>query len=398
MENKKIKTTSLPVMGRIILFSWITFFILFLPLHRADAADISVPDEYDTIMEAMEEASAGDTIYVSEGVYNERIKIKEGVNLVSAAGDDGNELVDGPAHRKVLKRALRTIIEGADIEEAGYLVSFPYDTPVPMKLDGFTIRNMPKYQSGVNLFMVEVRGCSPQVVNNIIHGNRSWGGILATGLGVGMGPALETVARPLIAHNVIFDNYGPGVSNGANSTAHIVENEIFDNQFPAAKNTDSDAPAIGIRSYARPVIENNDCYGNGSGVGGLNLEDYKDELVIRGNKLYNNRRAGIGLRIIDGTETNIRALIEDNQINGNLKAGIMLSKVDHVTIRYNTIFDNRKAGIICTNVDDTVINDNDIYGNLTVGVRLVDVPVVTMKGNNIYRNVTAGIDFIGWRR
>jgi len=379
-----------------ILFLIITF--ISLSYRLVIAVDLVVPDEYETIMEAMEEAEFGDTVVVKEGEYNERVKIVKGVNLVSYAGEDGNELVDGPGNKKILKRTARTIIDGTDIEEAGYLVSFPYDTPAPMRLDGFTIRNMPKYETGVNYFLVEVRGCSPEVVNLVVTGNKSWGGILATGLGVGMGPALETTAKPVIANNVVYNNYGPGIANGANSTALVTENEVFENSFPGAGNTDSDAACIGMRSYARPVIENNDCYSCGSGVGGLNMEDYKDTLIIRGNRLRNNRRAGIGIRIIDGTDTNIKVLVENNEIYNNLKAGIMMQKVDNVTIRYNNIYDNRKAGVIAANVDQLIMYNNEIFGNLTAGARFLDVPIVTIRDNNIYRNVTAGIDFIGWKR
>ncbi len=379
----------------VILISLIVFLST---LTVVQAARLIVPDDYDTIMDAMEEAEFGDTVLVKEGVYFERIQITDGVNLVSHPGDGGNDLVDGPGHRKVFRRTMRTIIDGSELEEPDYLVSFPYDTPAKMVIDGFTIRNLPKFVSGVNLFLLEVRGCSPGVLNNIIYGNKSWGGMLTTGLGVGMGPALETTARPLVVNNIIYGNDGPGLANGANSAALINNNEVFHNRFMGAANDDSDAAGIGMRSFARPVIENNDVYSNGAGVGALNLEDYTEVLVIRGNKIYDNRRAGIGLRIIDGTDTNIQVLIENNRISGNLKAGIMLAKVDSVTVRYNTVYDNRKAGIIGTNLDELKINNNEVHSNLTAGVRLLDIPVVTMRGNHVYRNGTAGVDFIGWER
>jgi parallel beta-helix repeat protein len=362
----------------------------------AVAEDILVPDDYDTIGEAIESANFGDTVYVKAGTYNERITLKEGVNLVSYAGDDGNDLVDGPGNKKVLRRAVRTIIDGTDIEAPGYLLSFPQDTTSPMRLDGFTIINMPKYVTGLNLFLVEVRGCSPEVVNNILAKNRSFGGILSTGLGIGMGPPLETVAKPVIRNNVIYDNYGPGIANGPNSGALIVDNEMFDNQFPNATDEDPDAPGIGVREYARPLIENNECYRNGAGIGGINLDSHEQPLIIRNNILHNNRRAGIGLRAVGGVKTNIKALIENNKIYGNLKAGMRLSKLDVVKITYNTISDNRKAGIAFLNVDRAIIEDNEIFGNLTTGIRLLDVPTVSLRRNHIYQNVTAGIDFIGW--
>lgn len=366
--------------------------------HGILAADIFVPDDYATIGEAMDWADYGDIVYVKPGTYNERVEIKEGVNLVSFAGPDGNELVDGPGNKKVLRRTVRTIIDGSGIDAPGYLISFPKDTTAPMSLDGFTIINMPKYVSGINLFVIEVRGCSPEVVNNIVAKNRSWGGILSTGLGLGMGPPLETVASPLIQNNVICDNYGPGISNGPNSAALIVDNEIFDNRFPNVTENDPDAPGIGVREYARPVIEDNVCYQNGAGIGGINLDSHDQPLIIRNNILRNNRRGGIGLRAIGGQKTKINAVIENNKIYGNLKAGIRLSKLNEVEITYNTVFDNGKAGLAVFNVEAAIIEDNEISGNLTAGIRLLDVSSVAVRRNHIYNNVTAGIDFIGWEK
>ncbi len=360
--------------------------------------EIFVPDDYDTIEEAMESASFADTVIVKPGTYNERVEIVDGVNLVSFVGSDGNDLVDGPGNKKVLKRTLRTIIDGTGIEAPGYLVSFPKDTTAPMRLDGFTIINMPKYLSGINLFVVEVRGCSPEVVNNIVAGNRSWGGILSTGLGLGMGPPFETVARPIIRNNVIYDNYGPGVANGPNSAALVADNEIFENRFPKAREEDPDAPGIGMREYARPVIENNVCYKNGAGIGGLNLISHDQALIIRGNILHNNRRGGIGLRGLGGLQTNVKVVIENNKIYGNLKAGMRLSKIDDAKIIYNTVFDNGKAGLAIFNVEAVTIEDNEISGNLTAGIRLLNVPSVAVRRNHIYNNITAGIDFIGWEK
>ncbi len=375
------------------------FLILAILLPQgALAEDIFVPDDYATIGEAMGSAGMGDTVYVKPGTYNERIEIKEGVNLVSFAGTDGNDLVDGPGNKKVLKRAVRTIIDGTGLEAPGYLVSFAKDTTAPMRLDGFTMVNMPKYVSGINLFVVEIRGCSPEVVNNIVAKNRSWGGMLSTGLGLGMGPPLETVAKPIIRSNVIYDNHGPGISNGPNSAALIADNEIFDNQFPNATDKDPDAPGIGLREYARPVIENNVCFRNGAGIGGRYLDSHAQPLVIRGNIVYHNRRAGISLRALGGAGTNIKAVIENNQIYGNLKAGMRLSKIDKADIAYNTVFDNRRAGIGLYNVDEAIIEDNEIFGNLTAGMRLLNVPAAALRRNHIYDNVTAGIDFIGWQK
>jgi parallel beta-helix repeat protein len=361
------------------------------------AKDILVPDQHATIGEAIEAASFGDTVYVKAGRYNERVLMKEGVNLVSFAGTDGDELVDGPGNKKVLRRTVRTIIDGTGIPSPGYLVSFPKDTTAPMRLDGFTMMSMPKYVSGINLFLMEIRGCSPEVVNNIVTKNRSWGGILSTGLGMGMGPPFETVAKPIIRNNVIYDNAGPGISNGPNSAALVSDNEVFDNRFPDAGDEDPDAPGIGVREYARPIIENNECYRNGSGVGGINLDSHEQALVIRNNVFYDNRRGGIALRGIGGDDTHIVAMIEKNEVYGELRSGMRLSKLDRVDVKDNTVFDNRRAGIVLLNVDEAIVENNEIFGNLTAGLRLFNVPSATLRSNEIYENITAGIDFVGWQ-
>jgi parallel beta-helix repeat protein len=202
-----------------------------------------------------------------------------------------------------------------------------------------------------------------------------------------MGPPFETVARPIIRNNVIYDNHGPGIANGPNSGALLADNEIFDNRFPNATDEDPDAPGIGVREYARPVIENNECYRNGAGIGGLNLDSHDQPLIIRGNILRDNRRGGVGIRAVGGLKTNVKVVIENNEIYGNLKAGI-----------YNTVFDNGKAGLAIFNVEAATIEDNEISGNLTAGIRLLNVPSVALRRNHIYNNLTAGIDFIGWEK
>lgn len=365
--------------------------------------ELMVPDDYPMISFAMEFAGPGDTIVVKPGVYNERILMKEGVSLVSYAGNDGDQEVPGPGRKMVLKRALRTIIDGSGIEESGYLVSFPSETTEKMTVDGFTFRNMPEYVSSLQLFLMEIRGCSPVVINCIFTGNRSGGAILSTGLGMGMGPPLATATRPLIRNNVIYGNMGTGIANSSNSAAMITDNEIFNNRFPYSAQKHQFAPAIGIREQARPLIENNLCYRNETGIGAINFDNntFKSisrDLVIRNNEIYENLMGGIGIRGIGGSHLRNRVIIEHNRIFDNMEAGIRCTKIQQATIRANRIYRNRKAGVSLWNIEQGIVEDNEIFGNLTAGIRLLDVPAVSLRKNRIYQNVTAGIDFIGWKK
>ncbi|MGA1867494.1 MAG: right-handed parallel beta-helix repeat-containing protein [bacterium] len=355
-----------------------------------------MPEQFLTIQDAIDSAEMGDTVIVYPGTYYEHITIKGGVSLVSYAGDDGDELVEGPGQKKVLRRTKRTIIDGSKLNPATYLVSFEKESNLPMKLDGFTIRNLPK-RATERLFLVEVRGCSPQVTHNIVYNNHSrgkGGGILLTGLGPSMGPPLKTVAEPTVTHNVVYNNHGAGISNGPNSRARISYNESFGNRFTTAKRTeDLDAPGIGMREYARPIIEHNLCHHNGAGIGGINLISNPHPIIIRYNTLHYNRRGGIGLRAIDTQQNNITVAIEQNIICNNLRGGIYLKHISESLIKNNQIYRNIRAGISYFEGIRSIIQENEIFGNLKAGVRM-EAEEATIENNNIYYNLLTGIEVV----
>ena len=66
------------------------------------AETLRVPDDHRTIQSAIDAASAGDTVLVGAGTYQERVRLKPGVALKSA-GDNTKGKVG-------LKRAETTII------------------------------------------------------------------------------------------------------------------------------------------------------------------------------------------------------------------------------------------------------------------------------------------------
>ena len=81
-------------------FSFVILLLTIALTNGAMARDIFVPDDHPTIGEAINASAFGDTVYVKPGTYNERIKIKDGVNLVSFAGADGMTWWMGPGTRR----------------------------------------------------------------------------------------------------------------------------------------------------------------------------------------------------------------------------------------------------------------------------------------------------------
>ncbi|MGA1874950.1 MAG: nitrous oxide reductase family maturation protein NosD [bacterium] len=384
--------------GKRFIRKILIFSLFFLFSSQGYGADFFVPDDFPTIQEAIEVAEFGDTVRVRPGVYYERIIIKEGLSLVSDGGPDGERLVKGPGEKQVFLRAMETIIDGSRLNPPDYLISFQKESRAPMRLNGFTVRHLPP--SAIDkLFLIEVRGCSPVIENNIIclnHSKGKGGGILLTGLGPSMGPPLETTARPVVKNNVIYNNHGPGISNGSNSFSIIEDNEIFNNHFPRAKDTEQDAPGIGMREYARPQIRHNLCYQNGSGIGGLALINHDQPIMIQGNILRHNQHAGIGMRTLDKQQENVSIFIEDNEIYGNLRSGLWLAYVTESTIKNNRIYHNLRAGIALQDVQKTSIIQNTIFGNLAVGL-IIDAREALIAQNQIYHNLDTGINILPYR-
>ena len=80
------------------------------------ASTITVPDDYSTIQEAINNAVDGDTVFVKTGTYYEHIIVNRTVTLV---GED----------------ASTTIIDGSD---TGHVVYIVQDN---VNITGFTVRN-----------------------------------------------------------------------------------------------------------------------------------------------------------------------------------------------------------------------------------------------------------------
>src|SRR4030042_4799426 len=83
--------------GKLVLLFVLVFLaasciIVSLPV-KAEARTIIVPDDYSVIQEALDNAGAGDTIYVKKGVYCENLIIHTALSLIGEERD--NTIIDG---------------------------------------------------------------------------------------------------------------------------------------------------------------------------------------------------------------------------------------------------------------------------------------------------------------
>ncbi|MDP8239314.1 MAG: choice-of-anchor D domain-containing protein [Candidatus Hatepunaea meridiana] len=175
---------------------------------------INVPDDYDTIQEAIDNAADGDTVLVQPETYTEIIDFI-GKNIVVGSlyittGDPdyiASTIIDGDANGRSV-----TVFRNGETNEA--------------VLAGFTIRNADTDFGGGSY----IRGANPTLHHLLITGNH------VSGRGAGI--YVTTGAQPLL-NNITFTNNdadggngGIGVGGGGAQTQAV--NSIFWGNTPAA--------------------------------------------------------------------------------------------------------------------------------------------------------------------
>jgi len=202
--------------------------------------DIEVPSDYATIQEALNAAEAGQVIAVTAGIYEENIRLREGVSLIGAAPE--MTIIDGGGS---------DVVWGAD----NALIS------------GFTLRN--GGDAGVFTW-----SNSPTIENCIITGSEQ---------------GIATAARPLIRGNVITGNSDYGIFVGTSSSLGTPAQPTIENNLIVG-NLD----ATGITLYkAGGLVINNTIDANGTYGINLSPADPPVQVDLRNNLVTNNGWNGI---------------------------------------------------------------------------------------------------------
>ena len=84
----------------LLVFSFACLAILINSTVKAEPKMIVVPDDFVTVQEAIDNAVAGDTIFVKNGVYNERLIIEKSIILVGE--NTKNTIIEGNRAQPVI--------------------------------------------------------------------------------------------------------------------------------------------------------------------------------------------------------------------------------------------------------------------------------------------------------
>ncbi len=238
---------------------------------------IIVPEDFQTIQQAINASVNGDTVVVNQGTYNEHINFA-GKNIVVGS----QFLLTGDT-----AFIMQTIIDGG---ESGSVVKFNNGESSAAKICGFTIRNG-YAQSGAGIYILSA---SPTISYNLITSNS--GDWYCEGNGIYLKNSSSLIQNNLI-HNNSWAYTGAGLCLVSCSGVVISHNKITDNHTFSGYGVDAGAGAF-VQNCTDILFENNLFSGNNVDFGdGDMISTYSSTAIIRNCTFYNSSSSGISLDI-----------------------------------------------------------------------------------------------------
>lgn len=344
----------------------------------------SINNPFKTIEESINQAGAGDTIFIFGGIYYESY-------LEPAGGSTNNWLVitNMPGNEVILDG-------GGPSEEnySGFYIHQPLQSYI--EISGLKIRNY--YDIGVDL-----RDCGKITIKNCELYNNGSAGIALNY------PNAQTriIVEDCIAHH---NGWGIGWASGIHlnnkgtptNEPHIIRRNICYNNYDGSDyHTDGNGIMFDVGGGGSCIIENNICFNNGgSGINVLN-----GNAIIVNNTLFRNAwdpqqsaQQGYSHEIylgedIDGQVTEI--ILQNNIIYSRHNVPILVVDIignieDHIIFDHNLLWnDDGQSGIILPSELNQFINGNPLFVstvNDNTTTTLYGAPFLNMNYNdyNLY--------------
>lgn len=338
----------------------------------------SGPGNWTKIQDAIDNASAGDTIRVYDGTYFENVDVNKSVTLIG----NGTGV---------------TTINGSGWRDCVYI-----DTDW-VNLTGFTITNSGSFLDNAGIKLENVQNCS--IFGNELIKNSEGIMIIASSnnnitdntcsfndyTGIQVENTIISCVNNLIFNNTCSNN-GKGISLIASLVGLINNNKIINNTCKSnsldgisshysnrnlfmGNNCSNNNVGIYINTYSfGNTVKNNFCSSNTwQGItmfGGPNL-------VIANNSCSYN--GGDGLWLVGTTQGHII----NNTCTNNLDDGILVwDECTGNTLKNNNCSDNEKRGISVYTSFKNRFENNSMYSNKKFGIQLYD------SHNNSFANNT----------
>ncbi len=273
---------------------------------------------YNTITDALTEASNGNVINVYPNTYNEVVTIGNFTNLTLQAFDWTNKGIN-----------TNTIIIGNGASDGVRI-----QNSQNVLLQGFTVLSR-NTATGYGIYLNNSSGS--RVMNNNTFSN--WAGV-----------AMLQAVNNTVSNNLISISTTPGVYIQNSSTNTVVDNDIL--------NSGNSGIQLNSFSLGNRILGNNIATNNVNGIWLMGSGN-----VVNDNTIWANNQYGINILNADIN------WFTNNNIFGN-GTGIYINNSDDITIYSNVISQNAATGILASNTTNIRILKNWIPGNAANGIRI----------------------------
>ena len=312
---------------------------------EANPGTIYVPDAYGTIQEAVDHASAGDTIIVRDGIYTENVDV--GVDNLTIQSENGPD---------------NCIVQAANPDDQAFEVTESY-----VNITGFTVEGASNVGYAGIYLGSGVEQCN--ILDNAALHNS-------------VGIRLDSSSRNSITGNNAGNNNAGILLDNSNNNV-ITDNNASSNHF---------ASGICLISSSNNIMTNNTASNNKFGID----LDSSSSNTLTGNTASNNM-FGIGISF-SGNNTLRNNLMSDNSYNFGAE-GSSYSELDNDIDTSNlvdgrpvyylinasgTVIDSSSnAGTVyCINCDDITVKDLTLRDN-GYGVYFYDTTGSEIENNTI---------------
>ena len=299
---------------------------------------------FSSLSQAIENAIAGDVLYLAPGIYEESVTIDKPLRLV------GTE-----------KR-------GEVVLRASGATPLTFRAPSDNAVGRTGISNITVRQLGRR----KACGIAIESGNPCIEKCE----VSAEGTAC---IQISNAATPLIVGSDICHGRGPGVLFCPGTAGTLNDNTIHSNKEAGVEIVSTSH----IARPARPTLTRNSiCNNEGDGV----LIRDCAQAYLEGNSIYGNRFAGISIR--DGANPMVG---KDNSILRNLADGIFASENGRGTIEDSIIANNLASGISVKTGASLVLRRNRIKEGRRNGVYIHESGSAILESNDLNRNGGSGL-------
>ncbi|RZN34561.1 MAG: hypothetical protein EFT35_09255 [Methanophagales archaeon ANME-1-THS] len=342
---------------RILVMGVVAFIVLGAFAGSVSATTIWVPSPgNETIQQAVNNASAYDTIIVRDGTYNENIKVT--TPSITINSENGSE---------------NCIVRTANPDDHVFEVTADY-----VNISGFTIIGASEgWKAGIYLNTVE--HCT--IYNNTVTSHSGFG-----------------IRFDNSSHNIIKNNRALNNSFGillSNASYNLIADNIANNNTGAEGNEKGAPPSTGILVIgSNNIIRNNNASHNFNGIGIFSGGPTGDIVSINNTLEWNTVSNNTGLSYIPGRPPSSGIIlsgsnlstIEHNDAISNF-IGVLLVNSSCNDIRNNTAHNNLGHGIALRYCSYTNITNNSIVLNMYNGILMGYSNNITINNNNVSNSI-----------